>query len=169
MENQVSLRKPGKSELLISPIGLGCWQFSKQGNLAGKYWPTLDDNLIREVVKTSLEGGINWFDTAEIYGKGESEKALARALLALNKKPGEVIIATKWWPIFRTASNIGATIDDRIAALSPFPIDLYQVHQPWGFSSEVAEMEAMARLVAAKKIKHVGVSNFSAKKMHRVV
>jgi aryl-alcohol dehydrogenase-like predicted oxidoreductase len=165
MENQVSLRKPGKSELLISPIGLGCWQFSKQGNLAGKYWPTLDDNLIREVVKTSLEGGINWFDTAEIYGKGESEKALARALLALNKKPGEVIIATKWWPIFRTASNIGATIDDRIAALSPFPIDLYQVHQPWGFSSEVAEMEAMARLVAAKKIKHVGVSNFSAKKM----
>ena len=67
--------------------------------------------------------------------------------------------------MFRTASNITKTIDQRLACLNPFPIDLYQVHQPWGFSSEVKEMEAMAKLVKAKKIKYVGVSNFSAQKM----
>ncbi len=165
MTNQIALRSLGKSNIKITPIGLGCWQFSKQGNLAGKFWPSLDDDLIGDVVRISLEGGINWFDTAEVYGQGASEKILAKSLTLLGKKPGEVIIATKWWPMFRTASNIPKTIDDRIAALSPFPIDLYQVHQPWGFSSEVAEMKAMAELVRAQKISQVGVSNFSAKMM----
>jgi aryl-alcohol dehydrogenase-like predicted oxidoreductase len=165
MTNQLPLRTLGKSNLKITPIGLGCWQFSKQGNLAGKFWPSLEDELIREVVRTSLEGGINWFDTAEVYGQGASEKILSKSLSALGKKPGDVIIATKWWPIFRTAANIKKTIDERLAALNPFPIDLYQVHQPWGFSSEVAEMKAMAGLVQSQKIKLVGVSNFSAKQM----
>jgi aryl-alcohol dehydrogenase-like predicted oxidoreductase len=166
MENQVMLRYLGKSEVKITPIGLGCWQFSKQGNLAGKFWPTLEDELIRDVVRISLEGGINWFDTAEVYGQGASERMLAKSLVSLGKKPGDVLIATKWWPMFRTASNIIKSIDDRLTTLSPFPIDLYQVHQPWGFSSEVSEMEAMAKLVSANKIRHIGVSNFSAKMMH---
>jgi aryl-alcohol dehydrogenase-like predicted oxidoreductase len=125
----------------------------------------LEDNLILDIVRISLEGGINWFDTAEVYGHGASERMLAKSLDALGKKPGDMIIATKWWPMFRTASNITRTIDMRLACLSPFPIDLYQVHQPYGFSSEVKEMEAMAKLVQAKKIRHVGVSNFSAAKM----
>ncbi len=165
MDNQISLRNLGKSDIKITPIGLGCWQFSKQGNLAGKFWPSLDDDLIRDVVKVSFEGGINWFDTAEVYGQGASEKILAKSLVDLGKKPGDVLIATKWWPMFRTASNIKKTIDERLAALSPFPIDLYQVHQPWGFSSEVSEMKAMAEMVRAHKIRLVGVSNFSARKM----
>ena len=125
-----TFRNLGKSDLRITPIGLGCWQFSKRNNLAGKFWPVLEDDLIKNVVKISLEGGINWFDTAEIYGNGASEKALAKSLQKLGKKPGEVIIATKWWPMFRTASNIVKTIDERLKALDPFPIDLYQVHQP---------------------------------------
>ena len=165
MENQIALRNLGKSEIRITPIGLGCWQFSKAGNLAGKFWPSLEDEVIQEIVKISLDEGINWFDTAEIYGKGASEKALAKSLLALGIKPGDVTIATKWWPMFRFASNILKTIDKRLECLNPFPIDLYQVHQPYGFSSEVKEMEAMAQLVRLKKIKNVGVSNFSAKKM----
>ncbi|MEI7499604.1 MAG: aldo/keto reductase [Bacteroidota bacterium] len=165
MDNQISLRNLGKSDVKITPIGLGCWQFSKQGNLAGKFWPSLDDDLIRDVVKVSFEGGINWFDTAEVYGQGASEKILAKSLVDLGKKPGDVLIATKWWPMFRTSSNIKKTIDERLAALSPFPIDLYQVHQPWGFSSEVSEMKAMAEMVRAHKIRLVGVSNFSARKM----
>ena len=165
MENQILLRNLGKSDAKITPIGLGCWQFSKQGNSAGKFWPSLEDDLIRDVVRISLEGEINWFDTAEIYGNGESEKILARSLTALGKKPGDVMIATKWWPLGRFASNIEKTIDTRLECLNPFPIDLYQVHQPYGFSSEVKEMEAMAKLVEAKKIKYVGVSNFSASKM----
>jgi aryl-alcohol dehydrogenase-like predicted oxidoreductase len=165
MENNLALRPLGNTGKMVTPIGLGCWQFSKQKNLAGKFWPTLEDDLIGKVVSLSLEGGINWFDTAEIYGNGASEKALAKALLAAGKKPGEVFIATKWWPMFRFASNIPKTFDDRVKALSPFPIDLYQVHQPWGFSNEKAEVSAMADLYDRKLIKCIGVSNFSAKQM----
>lgn len=133
--------------------------------MAGKFWPALEDNLINRIVKTSLDGGINWFDTAEIYGNGASEKALSRALTDNGKKPGEIMIATKWWPMFRTASSILKTIDQRIEALSPFPIDLYQVHQPWGFSNVNSEMDAMAKLVSEHKIRYVGISNFSAAQM----
>lgn len=165
MVQNAPLRALGKSDLMVTPIGLGCWQFSKQQNMAGKIWPELDDDLIIRIVKTSLEGGINWFDTAEIYGNGASEKALAKALTANGMKPGDIMVATKWWPMFRTASNIAKTIDLRMDALAPFPIDLYQVHQPWGFSNEKAEMKAMAKLVEAHKIRYVGVSNFSAKQM----
>ena len=165
MKQTITLSPLGKSDLMLTPIGLGCWQFSKQKNMAGKFWPKMEDDLIRQMVKISLEGGINWFDTAEVYGNGASEKALAESLRDLGKKPGEIIVATKWWPMFRTASNILKTIDQRIEALAPYPIDLYQVHQPWGFSNEKAEMDAMAKLVQAQKIRYVGVSNFSASKM----
>jgi aryl-alcohol dehydrogenase-like predicted oxidoreductase len=150
---------------MVTPIGLGCWQFSKQKNMAGKYWPALEDDLINKVISLSLEGGINWFDTAELYGNGASEKALSNGLQAAGKKPGEVIIATKWWPVFRFASNISKTIDERIRALVPYPIDLYQVHQPLSFSSTKSEMTIMAELLERKLIKSIGVSNFSAKKM----
>jgi aryl-alcohol dehydrogenase-like predicted oxidoreductase len=165
MKNITHLRSLGKSDLMITPIGLGCWQFSKQLNMAGKFWPALEDDLINRIVKTCLEGGINWFDTAEIYGNGASEKALAKALTDNGKKPGEIMIATKWWPMFRTASSILKTIDQRIEALSPFSIDLYQVHQPWGFSNVKSEMDAMAKLVNEHKIRYVGISNFSATQM----
>ena len=136
---------------MVTPIGLGCWQFSQRKNIAGKFWPNLEEDLINLIVKTSLEGGINWFDTAEVYGSGASEKALATSLAKNGVKPGQVIVATKWWPMFRTASNISKTIGDRLKALAPFPVDLYQVHQPWGFSNERAEMDAMAKLVREKK------------------
>ncbi len=165
MERPITLRNLGKSDLRITPIGLGCWQFSKRANMAGKFWPLLEDDMILDIVRISLDGGINWFDTAEVYGKGNSEKILAKSLVELGKKSGDVLVATKWWPMFRSAPNILKTIDIRLDCLNPFPIDLYQVHQPWGFSSEVNEMEAMAKLVQAGKIKHVGVSNFSALKM----
>jgi len=149
----------------VTAIGLGCWQFSKQGNMSGRFWPTLEDELIDKIVSASIEGGINWFDTAEIYGTGLSEKELSRALKNAGKKEGEVLIATKWWPGFRFASNIIKTIDNRIKALSPYPIDLYQVHQPWSFSNVKNQMKALAVLLERKLIKYIGVSNFSALKM----
>ncbi|NIN00392.1 MAG: aldo/keto reductase [candidate division Zixibacteria bacterium] len=150
---------------MVSPIGLGCWQFSKGKGLGGKFWPVLEDDEIENIVKVSLEGGVNWFDTAENYGGGESERALSKALKNLGKSPGEVIIATKWWPLFRTAKSIIRTIDRRLSALGGFPIDLYQIHWPYSFSSTTAQMKAMAELVKQGKIRHVGVSNFSAEKM----
>ncbi len=165
MEISGNLRSLGRTGMTVTPVGLGCWQFSKRKNMAGKYWPTLEDKVIDRIVSLSLEGGINWFDTAEAYGNGASERALSQALQRAGKKPGEVFIATKWLPLFRFASNITKTIDKRIMALSPYPVDLYQVHQPYGLSGEKSEMKAMAELFERKLIKYIGVSNFSAQKM----
>ena len=73
------------------------------------------------------------------------------------------MIATKWWPVFRFASNILKTINQRIRALDPYPIDLYQVHQPWRFSGKRVKWMQW-RTVERQQIRAVGVSNFEAHK-----
>ncbi len=161
------LRRLGKTDIEVTPVGLGCWQFSSGQNLAGKYWESIPQSVVDQVVAASLAGGINWFDTAEIYGNGASERALAAALAHAGKSNGDAVIATKWSPLFRTAASIRSTIDQRSGCLAPFAIDLYQVHHPFGFSSVEAEMRAMADLVTSKKIRAIGVSNFSAARMRR--
>jgi len=167
MNKTFTLRRLGKSDLLVSPIGLGCWQFSKAKGMIGKFWPNLPDDEITDIIKVSIDNGVNWFDTAEAYGWGESEKALSRALKKLNKTSDDVIIATKWSPTFRTASSILDTIDKRIEALNGYRIDLHQIHHPYSFSSPREEMRKMAELVNENKIRFIGVSNFSAKKMRK--
>ncbi|MHB8054689.1 MAG: aldo/keto reductase [Candidatus Aminicenantales bacterium] len=164
-------RRLGRSDLQISPIGLGCWQFSQRQGL-NKYWPVVPEAEIEGIVAASLDGGINWFDTAEAYGNGMSEKQLSRVLQKAGRHPGDVLIATKWTPVLRTAANIPRTIETRLQCLDPYPIDLYQVHMPVSLSSTRKQMEAMAGLVAAGKIRYVGVSNFGAARMreaHRVL
>ena len=164
-EELMAKRRLGKSDLMVSPVGLGCWQFSRGRGLGGSYWPNLPDEEITGIIEASLAGGINWFDTAESYGGGESEKSLAQALKRLGKAPGDIIIATKWRPVFRTAKSIAKTIDERLDILGNFPIDLYQIHNPFSFSSIEAQIRSMAELVKNHKIRYVGVSNFSAKQM----
>jgi aryl-alcohol dehydrogenase-like predicted oxidoreductase len=160
----VAKRRLGKSELEVTPIGLGCWQFSGGRGVSGSYWGRVDQPTIDAIVRAALAGGIDWFDTAEIYGRGRSERALSRALQSCGKKPGEVRVATKWFPLLRTAESIRDTIDERLRCLDPFPIDLHQVHQPISFSGVEAQMNAMADLVALKKIRAVGVSNFNERR-----
>jgi aryl-alcohol dehydrogenase-like predicted oxidoreductase len=152
---------------MVSPIGLGSWQFSKRRGLSGKYWGMLDDNEISRILEESLNRGINWFDTAEVYGWGESEKALSDALKNCGKSCDDVIVATKWWPVFRTARSITRTIGKRLDALKTNCIDLYQIHNPFSFSSIESEINAMAELVEDGKIRYIGVSNFSATQMTR--
>ncbi|MEW5742392.1 MAG: aldo/keto reductase [Myxococcota bacterium] len=163
----MALRRLGRTGAEVSSIGLGCWQFSEGFGLVGGFWPALPQDEVKAIVEKSLAGGITWFDTAEAYGNGRSEEALSRALQAAGKKPGDVFVATKWQPVGRTVSSLKGTIDERLRRLSPFPIDLHQVHQPYGFSSVEAEMEAMADLVAEKKVRFVGVSNFNEGRMRR--
>lgn len=158
-------RHLGNSQLLVSPIGLGCWQFA--GGLMTAYWNSPPQTVTNEIVNLSLEGGVNWFDTAELYGSGRSERALSVALQSAGKKNGEIIIATKWNPIMRTAKSIARTFPAREKHLAPYEIDLFQVHLPYSFSSVEAQMNAMADLLDARKIKTVGVSNFSAESMRR--
>ncbi|KQX68301.1 aldo/keto reductase [Paenibacillus sp. Root444D2] len=172
MEKTRLLRKLGSTNLELSPLGLGCWQFSNGQGVVGKFWPVLGADDVLKIVKISLEGGINWFDTAEVYGKGQSEQMLSKALRDSGSLADDARIATKWWPIFRTAGSIVSTIDERIRYLDNRTIHLHQVHQPYSFSSVASEMKAMAQLVKAGKIQNVGVSNYSAKQMreaHRVL
>jgi aryl-alcohol dehydrogenase-like predicted oxidoreductase len=160
-------RRLGRSGLLVTPIGLGCWQFSQGGNLPGRYWTILADDEIRAIVARALALGLNWFDTAEGYGGGASEKALSAALRAAGVAPGRVLIATKWSPLLRRAASIPATIETRLANLTPYPIDLFQIHNPLSVSSIESQVGAMARLVGERKIRAVGVSNFSRRQMER--
>jgi aryl-alcohol dehydrogenase-like predicted oxidoreductase len=142
-------------------------EFAGGGGLLGMAFPAIPQEEKNATVRAGLEGGINWFDTAELYGRGVSEASLAAGLKAAGKRDDEVVVATKWWPLFRTAGNIPDTIQDRLRYLDGYSIGLYMVHQPISFSSPEAEMDAMADLVEAGKIRSVGVSNFSAERMRR--
>ncbi len=166
--NNTSQKRPlGQTGMQITPIGLGVMQFSGGSGIFGMVFPDLSQDEMNAIIKAALDGGINWFDTAEMYGRGNSERGLAAALKTLSKQDDEVIVGTKWFPIFRTAKNIYRTIDDRLHYLDGYTIDLYMVHQPWGFSSTEAEMNAMADLVKDGKLRSVGVSNFNVDQMRR--
>ncbi len=102
-----------------------------------------------------------------MYGAGVSERSLATGLKAAGKSDSDVVITTKWQPIFRTAGNIPHTIGNRLHFLDGYSIGNYMVHQPYSFSSPEAEMNAMADLVEAGKIRSVGVSNFNPARMRR--
>lgn len=164
---QVVKRTLGKTNIEVTPIGLGMMEFAGGGGLMGSAFPIIEQENKNATIKAGLDGGINWFDTAELYGSGVSEASLAIGLKAAGKKDADVVVATKWWPLFRTASNIPKTIGERLCYLDGFSISNYMVHQPFSFSSPEAEMEEMAKLVEAGKIRSVGVSNFNAEKMRR--
>jgi len=161
------LRQLGLTNIEISPIGLGVMQFAGGVGIFKFMFPKMSQKLMNEVIKTALDGNINWFDTAELYGNGHSEKGLAEALKSAGMQSDQVVVATKWSPFFRYASNIKKTIEKRIHYLDSYNIDLYMVHQPYSFSSPEEEMDAMADLVEAGKIRSVGVSNFNNQQMQR--
>jgi aryl-alcohol dehydrogenase-like predicted oxidoreductase len=166
-DSLILTRPLGKTGIQVSPIGLGVMELSGGGGLLGRAFPVIAQEEKNAIIQAALDGGINWFDTAEMYGGGVSERSLATGLKAAGKQPGEVVIATKWSPFFRTAGNIPITIKNRLHFLDGFPVDLYYIHQPISFSSPEAEMNAMADLVEAGKIRSVGVSNFNAERMRR--
>lgn len=166
-QKDITYRTLGQTDIQVTPIGLGVMQFSGSAGVFRMMFDHIPKEESNAIVAAALKGGINWFDTAEMYGRGRSERALSRGLEAADSADDEVVVCTKWFPIFRTAGNIPKTVNDRLRHLNGYSIDHYIVHQPWGFSSPEAEMEAMANLVDAGKIRSVGVSNFSADRMRR--
>jgi aryl-alcohol dehydrogenase-like predicted oxidoreductase len=167
LTNKIQLRHLGKTDIMVTPIGLGVMELAGGGGLLGHIFPVIPQEEKNAIIKAALDGGINWFDTAEMYGNGISEQSLATGLKAAGKSDKEIVIATKWFPIFRTAGNIPHSIKNRLHFLEPYSIANYMVHQPYGFSNPEAEMNAMADLVEAGKIRSVGVSNFDPARMRR--
>ena len=163
----IAKRSLGQTGIQVSPVGLGVMEFSGGGGLLGFAFAAISQEEKNAIVKAALDGGINWFDTAEMYGLGVSERSLAVALKAAGTSADDVIVGTKWLSFFRTAGNLPRTIDDRLHYLDGYHVDLYMIHQPRSFSSPEAEMDAMADLVSAGKIRSVGVSNFDAARMRR--
>lgn len=163
----MELRQLGRTSLDITPIGIGCWQFSNRKNIAGLFWPSLEEVPYKEIIRAALEGGVNWFDTAEMYGKGASEQAVAEGLAAAGKQPGEAVVATKWNPIFRFAGNMRKTVRERLRRLDPYSIGLYQIHSPVALSPISSQMKVLAELIEYDEIQSAGVSNFSEDQMRR--
>jgi aryl-alcohol dehydrogenase-like predicted oxidoreductase len=165
--SNIQLRSLGTTNIMVTPIGLGVMELSGGGGLLGRMFPVIPQDEKNAIIKAALDGGINWFDTAEIYGGGVSEQSLAVGLKAAGKSDSEVVVATKWFPLFRTAGNIPHTIDKRLHFLDGYSIGNYMIHQPYGFSTPESEMNAMADLVEAGKIRSVGISNFNPARMQR--
>ncbi len=135
MKLATAMRSLGKTNLRITPIGLGMMEMSGGGGLLGRAFPVIPQEEKNAVIKAALDGGINWFDTAELYGQGVSEKSLADGLKAAGKKDGDILVATKWNPFLRTAKTIPTSIEDRLRFLEPYSIANFMVHQPTSFSS----------------------------------
>ncbi len=160
------LRQLGQSEIKLSPLGIGTWQFSNKGGT----WDAVSAETVYNILKYSLQHGLNWIDTAEIYGRGISETLIGKALKKLaeeNAIPFSPFIADKWFPLLRPANNITETIQERLTCLQRPVIDLYQIHQPTSISSLQKQIERMAGLVEQGIIKAVGISNFSANGMRK--
>jgi len=141
---EIQKRKLGKTDVEVTPIGLGVMQFAGGKGLFGMAFPDLSQAEKNNIIRTALDGGINWFDTAEMYGFGRSEEGLASGLKAAGMQSGDVVVETKWLPFLRFARNIPKTIDKRLSYLDGYNIDVYLIHQPMSFSSPEAEMDAMA-------------------------
>jgi aryl-alcohol dehydrogenase-like predicted oxidoreductase len=166
----MDLRRLGHTDIELTPIGLGTLQFANRGLARRMYHAGMDQDDVDAVVKAALHGGVNWFDTAEMYGGGQAERVLTTALRNNGVQPGDVRVATKWPPLFRTASNISRTIGERLDALQGYPIDLHQIHMPAGsLSGHPAQLKQLAKLKKEGVIHSIGVSNFSARQLERAV
>lgn len=162
----------GNSDLEITRVGLGTWAIGGPWQFG---WGKQDDNDSRKAILEALEAGINWLDTAPIYGCGHSEEIIGKTLKQTSIRP---LIATKCsllWNDKREKisclkeKSILAECDASLKRLSVDVIDLYQMH--WGSPDEDLEegYGAMAKCVKAGKVRYLGVSNYTLDQIKRVM
>ena len=167
---EMKKKQLGNSDLLITPIGFGAWAIGGSG--WGFGWGEQDDKMSVAAIHRALELGVNWIDTAAVYGMGHSEEVVA---FALRTWPGSrPYIFTKCglrWDeqgyIHRSlnADSIRRECEDSLRRLNVDVIDLYQIHWP---TEELEEgWGAMAQLQKEGKVRWIGVSNFNVDEMRR--
>ncbi len=153
-------RQLGKTDMQVSVLALGCWPFA-----GGQFWGEQDDNDSIATVHAALDAGINFFDTAEAYEKGTSERVLGRALVG---KRDQAIIATKVAGRLHKAGVIEAC-EESLRNLQTDYIDLYQIHWPNHKIPLSETVEALHHLRDQGKIRAIGVSNFAVQDFTELV
>jgi myo-inositol catabolism protein IolS len=154
----VEFRRFGRTDLKVSALGFGCWEI-------GGTYGRIDEGEFRRSVARAIDSGVTCFDTAEAYGMGVSEEALARAL---GDRRNDVVIATKFgvgyeeMPNRRDSSRgrVLASIDNSLRRLRTDHVDIYLVHWPDTDTPLDETMRALDDIVGQGKARYIGVSNF---------
>lgn len=164
-------RKLGNTDLELTVIGLGTWAIGGPWQFG---WGPQDDTDSIRTIQAAIDAGINWIDTAPIYGCGHSETVVGRAIKGMSQKP---LIATKCSLLWNDKREKVSCLDhdsiireceDSLKRLDVEVIDLYQMHWP-GPQEQLEEgWEAMALLVRQGKVRYIGTSNFTVEHLERV-
>src|SRR6476646_8389601 len=166
--------KLGRTGLEVCAVCLGCMSYGvpDRGNHA---W-SIDEAESRPFIKRALEGGINFFDTANRYSLGSSEEILGRAVKDFARRD-EVVIATKVYGRTRPGPNgaglsrkaIMSEIDASLRRLGTDYVDLYQIHR-WDYGTPIEEtLEALHDIVKAGKVRYIGASSMHAWQFARML
>ncbi len=165
-------RQLGNSDLLITPIGFGAWAIGGSWEYG---WGAVDDEQSIAAIHRALDLGINWIDTAAVYGLGHSEEVVARAVKGLAEKP---YIFTKCELVWDEQGNvfgrlkrdsIRKEVEDSLRRLQVEVIDLYQIHWPDPDEDIEEGWSTLVELQKEGKVRHIGVSNFDVAQMRRAL
>jgi aryl-alcohol dehydrogenase-like predicted oxidoreductase len=172
-EAALETRAFGKTGLEITPIGFGSWAIGGSG-WRGAWGPQDDDEAVG-AVRRAVDQGINWVDTAAVYGLGHSEELVARALKGISESERPYVF-TKCSRVWDENGNVSDSLkrdsvkrecEDSLRRLQTDAIDLYQVHWPRPDEDIEEGWSAMAELKEEGKVRHIGVSNFDVSQMER--
>ncbi|MCU0490701.1 MAG: aldo/keto reductase [Chloroflexaceae bacterium] len=154
----------GSTNLHTAPLGVGAWSWGDSGFWG--YGKGYGQHDVAEAFVASTNSGITFFDTAEVYGNGTSERILGELV---RKSRSPVLIASKFAPLPWRLSprSLRGALDASLKRLGVSQIALYQIHWPYTLLPLEGLMEALADAVAEGKVQAVGVSNYSAEQMQR--
>ena len=164
-------RKLGNSDLEITPLGIGAWAMGGGGWAFA--WGPQDDQESIAAIHAALDRGLNWIDTAAVYGLGHSEEVVARALEGRSRKPYVFTKCARIWnergEIAKSLkeASIRREVEASLRRLKADTIDLYQIHWPEPDEEVEEGWTAMAKLRQEGKVRYIGVSNFNASQMQR--
>ena len=167
------LRKLGNSDLEITPLGIGAWAIGGSGWAFA--WGDQDDQDSLAAIHAGLDAGLNWIDTAAVYGLGHSEEVVGQAIKGLSKKPYIFTKCERAWNNERKivpslkAESVRKECEDSLRRLQIDVIDLYQVHWPEPDADIEEGWTEMAKLQEEGKVRWIGVSNFSVDQMKRAI
>jgi aryl-alcohol dehydrogenase-like predicted oxidoreductase len=164
-------RKLGNSDLELTRIGFGAWAIGGGDWAFG--WGPQDDADSIEAIHRAIDLGINWIDTAAVYGLGHSEEVVGKALKSASSRPYIFTKCSMVWDEKREITNsmkhIRREVEDSLKRLQVEAIDLYQIHWPKPDEEIEAGWATMAELKKEGKVRWVGVSNFSPSQMERAM